>query len=107
MQLDLGPQHYLEKGAKPVKYVSSRPFQKAAVWCGIWEAGFYYTFRHWLTLDPPWMLLPIALAPGAILFLMSLLFLHEGTAEPPELPPSPKPPRPKREYPHWRVVPRE
>lgn len=107
--IDLGPNDYREKGKRVIRYVSSRPFKIAAVLCGVWAAGIWYTFRHWLPLDPPWALMPIALFPSAILMIMSLLFLHEGTAEPPERPRGQRSQHPKRERPprqqdlRWKI----
>lgn len=95
------------KGSTPVKYLSSRPFRVLASIAGVWAGGFYFTFQNWLVLNPPWLLLPIALAPGLILFVIWLLLGGEDSVEPPVVQRRPKTRRLKPGDQQWQVVPRD
>lgn len=86
MDIDLGPTSYRVKGRKTQRYLSMRLFKWLATLSGIWAGGIYYTFQHWLVLNPSWALLPLALAPGAVLFVTWLLLGGEDSVDPPEMP---------------------
>ena len=107
MDLDLDPRHYRLKGSKPVKYLSSKLFSRLAIAAGIFAGGFWFAFTQWFYIGAGWIVLAIALTPGVVLFFTWLLLGGEDSVDPPEMPRHPKPRRPKREYPHWRIVPRD
>lgn len=107
--IDLEPKHYRVKGRSVLRYVSSRPFKLAAVLAGVWAVLAYKFAGYVLPTGLYWTILPIAFLPGGVLFVTSLLFLHEGTVEPPVIPrvrPSRRPSparRPRPQDQQWKM----
>ena len=98
MDIELDPKHYRVKGRKLVKYLALRPFTRAATISGVW-AGCVWSAQTFLRLEPAWPYLLAAFSPIVIVFITWLLLGGEDAVEPPR--------RPKREHPHWRIVPRD
>ena len=95
-EIELDPRAYRVKGQKTVRYMSIRPYTKAATWCGIW-AAFWWSLQAFNELEPAWPYLVVAFAPIVVVCLTWLLRGGEASVEPP-----PTHPTPEQEY--WQQV---